>query len=498
MQRFPAELVALAAIASCSPAPAARAVRPVAEDAGARAAAPDASAGSAADAKNVTELDIEPLVDPTPAVRVRLRLAGADETYTVPAAPRDDRLAVEQHAFRATGDAILRLPSARDGDLLHVRLRFLLAASGMERAVSSFAAGVEQRFDATVAQLRDAAFLAGPVYEASFDAYEGKDSLAWVGCSAFDPRWIAAEIATTRSAANEYFGERNAGSSRVLLSAESRAGSLSGPIAVLPRTRGMLVLADMNAPWSIRARMAVASALVGRWMAGRFDPALEPGLIRFVARDLLWRVGVMTPAELGDEVNALLSIAATSSSERASGIARAALWATKLDALARRRDPEHGFREVLLGALSRAKTPGVVDATTLAAAAKEEIPRSEAEGLPPQGGAVVLPVDALGKCFTRATMRFEELDLGFDEAESRAERALVKIGPKGPAARAGLAEGEALLDLRYDAANPSEPARVTVQRGAREVTVSYQPIGRVATGIGFKRVSGVPDSACRR
>lgn len=469
-------------------------------DAGASVA--DARADGAEDTKRLTEIEIEPLVDPTPAVRVRVRVAGdgAYETYTVAAQPRDDRLAVEQHAFRATGDAILRLPPVLESEKLHVRLRFLLAASGMERAASSFGMGIEQRFDATVVQLRNGAFLAGPVYEATFDAYEGNDTFAWVGYSAFDPRFVAAEIATTRTAANEYFGEKNAGAARVLLSAEGRAASLSGPIAVLPRTRGMLVLADMNAAWSIRARLAVASTLVGRWMAGRFDPGLEAGFIRFVARDLLWRTGTMTPAELGDEVNGLVSILSTTpTTERGSLTALAALAATRWDALLRARSGgQRGFRELLLSALSVAKPPALVDWTTWSAAARQESLPEDPGSKPVRDGVVVLPPDALGKCFTRATMRFEELDLGFDETESRTKRALVNVAPKGPAARAGLAEGEALLDLRYDPAHPSEPARVTVQRGAREITVVYKPIGRTATGVGFKRVSEVPDSACRR
>jgi hypothetical protein len=457
-------------------------------------------------------------------------------SYVVDAAVRDDGLALDQHAMRAQGERLLLLPDARDDRPLKAHFQFVLRLSAMERAASSFGSGLDQDAQATVAHLRAAAFLTGPVYSATFDAYEGRDEVAWVGYSAFDPRWIAAEIATTRSAAGEYFGEKSPGVFRMLISAESRAAAASGPIEVVARTRGALVLADMNAPWSIRARMAVTSALVRRWLGGAvpFDPAIEAGLVRFAARDVLWKTGTMTPLELADEVNGLAAVVATSklrgeparelvrrgdgaktvaegdgATARALLVARVALWSVRADAKVRQASSgKRSLRDVVLGVMGARPwlgsttgpaTGARVDLVAWRRAIEAEIGAAEAKALDDalDGTKLDVPDAALGKCFARATVRFEELELGFDEAASRSAGELRAVAGSGPAARAGLRQGEKLLALRYDAARPSEPARVTVERAGREETIAYKPLGRVASGPGFKRVDGVPDAQCR-
>ncbi|MCA9637347.1 MAG: hypothetical protein KC420_15080, partial [Myxococcales bacterium] len=82
--------------------------------------------------------------------------------------------------------------------------------------------------------------------------------------------------------------------------------------------------------------------------------------------------------------------------------------------------------------------------------------------------------------------RFE---LGFDAARSQAAEppAIVGLDPRGPAARAGLREGERLHSVVADRSDPSIPAEVVVERRSGPITVTYRPRGASVRGQGWRR-----------
>ena len=188
-----------------------------------------------------------------------------------------------------------------------------------------------------------------------------------------------------------------------------------------------------------------------------------PGYARYAAREILLASGTMTPAEYEQEVNG--EIAATLFADKspvAAGTARDALDCNRKDA----RTMQKMLREFA--------ATGKMD--TLAASSSGDMD--------------------FGKCFAKTNLKFDELDLGFDEAKTRTQKALV--GVHGAAQKAGLHEGEELVSIRWDEGNTDKPVRVVVSRDGKNVEVKYRPIGRSKTAPGWHLVSNVDLATCAR
>jgi len=401
-----------------------------------------------------------PSLDP-PELRVHVKAHSAgrapvDLEYVLPAAPVGDVVVSNAGFVRFYGEA-LKLPSWPEKT--HVVIDFDLAKAPVETVASSFGNGKHVEIDVAPSELVKGVWMAGSVFTANFDAYEGIDHFSWIGYSAFDPRWVAAEIATLRSAVDQYFGFKNDPNHplpfSMLFTADRRSAIESSPISIYPRWHGVFGVVDIDAPWSVSARMQVALALVGRYLS-------VPGYARYAAREILLASGTMTPAEYEREVDG--EIAATLFADKnpvAAGTARDALDCNKKSASAMQR-------------LLR----------QLAATGKMDEMRPLAREMD------------FGRCFAKTTMTFDELDLGFDEAKTRAQKVLV--GVHGAAQKAGLREGETLVSIRWDEGNTEKPARVVVSRDGKDVEVKYRPIGRSKTAPGWHLVSGVDLATCAR
>ena len=398
-----------------------------------------------------------PSLDP-PELRVYVKAHSAgrapvDNEYVLPAAPVGDVVVSSSGFVRFYGEA-LKIPNWPEKT--HVVIDFDLEKAPVENVASSFGNGKHVEIDIAPSELSKGVWMAGSVFTANFDTYEGIDHFSWIGYSAFDPRWVSAEIATLRTAVDQYFGLKNDPSHplpfSMLFTADRRSAIESSPISIYPRWRGVFGVVDIDAPWSVSARMQVALALVSRFIG-------KPGYARYAAREILLASGTMTPAEYEQEVNG--EISATLFADKNPSAA-----ATAKDALDCNRADARTMQKMLREFSVTGKTPA---------------PSGEMD---------------FGRCFAKTTMKFDELDLGFDEARTRADKKLA--GVHGAAQKAGLRDGEELVSIRWDEGSTDKPVRVVVSREGKNAEVKYRPIGRSKTATGWHLVSGVDPATCAR
>jgi predicted metalloprotease with PDZ domain len=284
-------------------------------------------------------------------------------------------------------------------------------------------------------------------------------------------------------------------------------------------------------------RIAAAVEILRAWIGeqlwvGPTEPDREAeaywfteGVTRHLARDLLFRFGLLSPAELLDEMHGLAAIAATSPGRalgnrdlaaraRDSGslpllVARGALYAARTDALLRRTPAAEGssarprsladvLRALLVDARARRgplPTSAWIEALSAALGPGEaDAFRAHIE----RGVPAILPDGALGPCFRSAHRSYEAFDLGFDLEASRLSpaRTLVALRPGGPAERAGARAGDTLAGADFTLGRADRPATLTLERGGDRITVRYRPAGARGQGQGWSRAQGIPDAAC--
>lgn len=442
---------------------------------------------------------------------------------------------IEASRFRALGAAILVLPKAFASKTADVQLD--VDGRGVEApiAASSFGTGKTRTttaLKATGADLRRAVFLAGPGGRAELDTPEGKDESAWLGYTAFDPRMVSAEIAGFRTMLNEYFWkglEPQAATTFFVTDARPR-----GRFRVARQARGVVVALSGNELYDAPIRLAVAHELVHAWIGDRIwigstDAGREAetfwfheGVSRWVAREQLWRAGLLSPEDLASEVNRLLAIVTTSphasrstaelaresASTRAPGVvpllvARGALFATVADARVREsskgaRSYDDVVRAIATKALEkRGPLPADAAHVELAALVGEAHARADFDDVVATGRRIRVPDDALGGCFEARDATYEIRDEGFDVAASRAAGVVVALDAKGVAARAGLREGDAIVSVDV-ASGPGQKTRIEVDRAGKRETITFDPVSGKKRGQSFRRRAGLTDAACRK
>ncbi|MDI3287987.1 hypothetical protein [Polyangium sp. 15x6] len=461
-----------------------------------------------------------------------LRLAYSVESRVTPG--KLPLLLSDPDRLEVTGDALLLPDAARDLRLA-VKLEIDLSPYGtlesgasVSGAATSFGIGASREVNATADELRGAVMVTGRMGTAVFDTLEGHDEAAWFGYTAFDPRPVSADTAAFRTAAGELFGERSPIPQTFLIVPEP------GPVGrfvAARRTRSVLLHVAVGEPWSGPLRIATSVEMLRAWVGERLwigpeDPARQAegawfaeGVVRHLARDMLFRFGLVTPLEVADEVNGLESVIATSprakegnaalaKSFREPGVvpllvARGALYALHVDAAIRAKSGgQKSLQEVLRALYAKAKERrGPLPVSAWISALTAEIGPAEADVFAEaieRGGKLDLPDSALGPCFRRETRRYERYDLGFDEVATRAKTPPVLVGvrPDGPAAKAGLREGDELVEGLTSAGRSDVPVTIVVQRGDDRITAKYRPAGPSASGRGWSRRKDVPDEKC--
>lgn len=466
---------------------------------------------------------------PVGTVAIRYVIHPTEVSEAGPDVPADLLLRIDSRRVLAAAEEVLLLPTT--GEEVAVETTLVAAPPGLVRVASTLGAP-GWKGTARLSELRHAAFLIGPLGQAEFRGPEGDDDFAWAGETSFDLRWSAAETAGARTAVDAYFkaGETRKFSGLLAVDVDFRG---SGGMSVHPRGGGLYVAIAPGTQWDAKVRLAVAHGLVHRWIGGRLrlrgaeGEAPEVGLwfsagfARAVAREVLLDLGTLSARDYAEEVNTHEAVVATAPLRAASNaevaaaaaggdadahallIARGVLYATRLAARLQAR-PERSLQLFLGELIAEAQKAGVaalpVEAFTRRIAA--DLGSSEVKAFTTgvlEGEPLMLPADALGPCFVRRPRTYTRFDLGFDEKATLEQTPPTIRGLRkgGPAARAGVREGDVLVTLSIDYQDMTEPAMLTLVRGGDdEVQVSYRPVGPPGRGDGWLRRPGVDERTC--
>jgi len=508
---------------------------------------PDAAAAKitdASDAKGKLELKEE---------------RGADRTKWTPARPISGELRISYFAqtrieegklpwmvsdpdrLEIMGDALL-LPDVDEKQKLATSLHLDVSVYGTTDneggakgvfifgATSSFGIGSSREITASSQEIRNAVIVAGRMGTAVFDALEGHDEAAWFGYTAFDPRPVSADTAAFRTAAGEFFGERSSTPQTFLIVPVPGPG---GAFVATRRTQSVLLHVAVADTWSGPLRIATAVETLHAWIGERLwigpeEPSrvyegawFADGFARHLARDMLFRFGLVTPLEVASEVNSLESVLAMSPLANESNaalagrtkepgvvqvlVARGALYALHVDAAIRQKtNNKRTLNDVIRALYNKAKEKrGPLNTSAWTEALQAELgpngPKDFA-AIIEKGGAFDLPSNALGPCFKKETRTFAQYDLGFDDVASRQSKPAKVVGVRkdGPAYRAGLRDGGEIINLQRSPGHSDVEAVVVLAKGEQSETIKYAPAGAKVKGRGWIRVKDVPDEKCTK
>ena len=430
--------------------------------------------------------------------------------------------------FIGSGEGLLLLPEGLDDAVVPLEVVVDGAALKAPHAASTWGVGAGHRGRARPRVLRHLTFVAGSMGAAKFDASDGHDEAAWLGSTAFDPRPVAAEIAGTRTAMASMFHAQEPLPATVLFVTQSRP---LGSYGTTPRYGGLLVELGPSEPWSAPLRISVAQQLIRPWIGGELwigphdaehvaeSYWFSEGVARYMVTRLLAGNGILRPDDVRDVIvgetsvivnskyrgksNAeLAALSRTDDTARAHLVARGALYAARINALAR--DKSKGgwsLETIVLELLEQARreqkplpASAWVDAVvrTVGPGEREMFARTIE-----RGEEVVLPAKVLGVCFRPGTVEYTAFDLGFDGAATREGKSGEVVGllANGPAARAGVRAGD-VLEADYRDGHAEVPVKLTVKRGKETLHLTYKPTGEHHKGPTWTRVPGIPDERC--
>jgi hypothetical protein len=425
------------------------------------------------------------------AIRVRYVVAFAD-------AGGADAPFAEPISLHADAEDVLVLPRTSEAFAIEIHL-----ATGVLRTggASTLGIGVDHRAVVRADDLRRTTFLAGDVGSARFHAADGDDFAAWLGFTAFDPRWVAAQSAGIRSAVDAWVARTRSAETpptALLFVAEKQRGST---IAIRTRARGLVATIDPRASWTASSRILVAQAFAQQYVGGFLavaDPSggdfFGDGFSRAIARDVLFDAGALDIHEAAEEMNALFAATVFSKAPREIATARGALVATALDlALRKSRGSLRAFvRERLAEAAKKNERTLTFEAflAHVRSSAGEPATRALADGLAGRVD-VTLPNDLLGACYRLTKKMLVPFELGFEMSPERTIRSVV---PRSRAEAAGLRVGDRIEDVHYEDGKSSKDVEIT--REGEPKKLRFRPVGAEKLGRTFERIPGVPADRC--
>ena len=432
-------------------------------------------------------------------------------------------LVLNDRRFLAEGRQLFFLPAARAEASTPTLVAIDASAYGSDgRAVSSLGLGAERRAPMTERAIAEAVFAGGYLGSAVFEAPEGQDEAAWFGSPSFDPRPLAAEIASFRSVVRDRLNDARYVPLTTILIVEAALPAFDvrrAPASVVLRVAPGQVL-------SAQLRLSILHQVLKEWIGGRLTLVDETGaeavwfsegLCRYLARQLAFEFGLISPIEYLEEINGLAAIqsvlgepehaAACAAEATLPGgafagcrnllaLARGALLAGELDrALAAR---GKSLSALLAGWLGQAQAPLTPSAWASALQRDAGEPARALLASFARGAAIVPPRAAFGPCFTRAPLRLAESELGFEyqtsDTASGTERWFVTHVPEhSPAFAAGLRAETAISAIDFAPYAADRPIRVLLAHGQQ---LEYRPRSHAVPSVAWKRVAGVPDQRC--
>jgi hypothetical protein len=431
--------------------------------------------------------------------------------------------------FRGAGEAVVALPDA----IADVKMPVALAIDGdplrAPGAASSLGVGPTRRVTLPPRALRYSTFLAGSLgVQIIDDAGMGHDEGAWLGYTAFDPRPAIAELAEIRTSMREVVRGSDDTPYTYLFMSQTRP---FGSFTTTARPASVLVQLGPAEPWTAPLRVSIAQQLAHRWIGGEVRLATTPGhegegwwfadgVARWLAMHVLADLGLLSPDDAREAIAGELSVLATSPDRalgnaelaakalgddvaRATLVARGALYATREAAVIRAKTKgARGLRDVLTALVHDAQESGkhAIGVADWVSAIGKDDPDAQAsfDALVTKGAPIALPGDALGPCFRAGTGEYVAYDPGFDVEATRVDKDGRAIGVRdgGPAAKAGLKEGDVVTNLVARDGDASAPVTITVTRDGKKVDVKYLPRGAKGRGQTWTRIRGAGDDRC--
>jgi hypothetical protein len=451
-------------------------------------------------------------------------LAGGD-------APDDPLgLLVVEDRFRAAGEKLVALPDAVPDRRANVLVRIDGESLQAPAAASSFGVGVARRVQIPPRALRFASYMAGGLgVQVIDDKTAGHDEGAWLGYTTFDPRPVVAELAEVRTSLRELLhGYLDVPAWTYLFMSQRRP---MGSFTTTPRIQSSLLQVGLGEPWSAALRLSMAQQLARYWIGGRQRIATTPGhdaegwwfgegVSRYVAMVTLARLGLLTPDDVNEAVGGELSVLATSPFKamgnvelgqqwrdpvaRATLMARGALYALRESAAIRARTKGQRSLVSVLGDLERqvedhpAQGPIPLQAWLDAVGKDDPDAGKTFDAVIVKGQAPALPGNALGPCFHAGAGEYVAFDPGFDFDATRvsADGKVVGVRPGGPAAKAGLQNGDVVESMTANEDDASVPVKIVLTRAGAKVNVTYVPRGVHGRGQTFSRNRQLTDDKC--
>ena len=331
-----------------------------------------------------------------------------------------------------------------------------------------------------------------------------------------------------RTALGEQFKVHDDSSEAYLLISQTRP---IGSFSTTARAASVLMQVGPSEPWSASLRLSVAQQLAHRWIGGAVRMAapagheaeawwFNDGVARYVAMHVLSHLGLFTPGDVRSEIAGQLSVLATtpyvkhdnaelaglatkSDVARAVLVSRGALYAAREAAVIRARSKgDKSLDAILVGLVKKANESGQHSLSAGAwidALAREDPDAQRSfDALIGHGAALDLPATAFGPCFRAGGGEYVAFDPGFDvvAASESKDGNVVGLRADGPAAKAGLREGDAVESMTEREGDPDVPIKMVVSRAGSKVTITYAPRGTRGRGQTWTRVRAVPDERC--